>query len=208
VTRPVVIKVGGSLFDWPDLPGLLGFDLERRRAEGDRVVLLAGGGRVADHIRELDRTFGLGDIRAHRLAVHSMDLTAHILTALLPGLVVVDELHNLDPAWEQGRIPVLAPRRWLDEVDARSHDPLPATWDVTSDAIAARLAVSVRAKELVLLKSAPLPPGLDRRGAARLGLVDPAFPDVSRDLDCVLYRNLRQRPCVSVALAHSPATGA
>jgi aspartokinase-like uncharacterized kinase len=201
VNRPVVIKVGGSLFDWPDLPGRLAADLRRRRGGAGRLVLLSGGGRAADHVRELDRTFGLGDLRAHRLALRSMDLTAHVLAALLPDLDVVEELPALDETWNRGRIPVLAPRRWLDEVDARSPDPLPASWDVTSDAIAARVAVALGAEGLVLLKSAPMPPGIDRREAARLGLVDPAFPEVSHDLESVVYRNLRQGPCVDVPLA-------
>ena len=53
------------------------------------------------------------------------------------------------------------------------------------------LADLLGAPELVLLKSAPLPPGIDRSGAARLGLVDPAFPVASRDLARVGYLNLR-----------------
>jgi aspartokinase-like uncharacterized kinase len=201
VIRPVFIKVGGSLFDSPDLPGRLSSYLEERQAGGERLVLLAGGGGAADLIRSLDRTFGLGDLRAHRLALRSLDLTAHILAELVPGLDVVDELSALDDAWNRGRIPVLAPRRWLDEVDAPSADPLPPSWDVTSDAIAARVAVALGAEELVLLKSAPLPPGIDRREAARLGLVDPVFPAVARTLRRVVYLNLRATRHVSVPMA-------
>ncbi len=70
-------------------------------------------------------------------------------------------------------------------------DPLPASWDVTSDTIAARVALDLKACELILIKSAPLPPGTDRRAAARLGLVDPVFPAFSRGLPRVTYRNLR-----------------
>jgi aspartokinase-like uncharacterized kinase len=201
VNRPVFIKVGGSLFDSPDLPGRLSSYLEGRQAGGERLVVLAGGGGAADLIRDLDRTFGLGDLRAHRLALRSLDLTAHILAELVPGLDVVDELSALDDAWSRGRIPVLAPRRWLDEVDAPSADPLPPSWDVTSDAIAARVAVALGAEELVLLKSAPLPPGIDRREAARLGLVDPVFPAVARTLRRVVYLNLRATRHVSVPMA-------
>jgi hypothetical protein len=62
---------------------------------------------------------------------------------------------------------------------------------VTSDSIAARLAVRLGAQELLLLKSAPLPPGADRAEAARLGLVDPAFPAVARPLRSVRYQHLR-----------------
>jgi aspartokinase-like uncharacterized kinase len=194
MTRPIVIKVGGSLFDWSELPRHLGalLDAHRDRAASRRLILLAGGGRAADFVRALDRTFALGDLPAHRLALRSLDLTAHVLAALVPGLDVINDVGNLDLVWKQDRIPVLAPRRFLKECDGAATDPLPASWDVTSDAIAARVAVYLGAAELVLLKSAPLPPGTDRRAAADLGLVDPLFPDVSRDLGRVLYVNLRE----------------
>jgi aspartokinase-like uncharacterized kinase len=201
VIPPVVLKVGGSLFEWPDLPTGLSSYLEQRQGGGDRLVLLAGGGRAADLVRELDRTFGLGDLPAHRLALRSLDLTAQVLAELIPGLDVVEDLPALADVWERGRIPVFAPRRWLDEVDALSADALPPSWDVTSDAIAARVASVLGAAELVLLKSAPLPPGCSRREAARLGLVDPVFPDVSRSLERVLYLNFRTTPHVPIPLA-------
>jgi aspartokinase-like uncharacterized kinase len=163
-------------------------------------MVLAGGGGAADFVRGLDRTFGLGNDRSHQLALRSLDLTAHALAALLPALVVVEDLDATGPAWEGRRVPILAPRRFLDEDAARSPDPLPASWDVTSDAIAARLAERAGADELVLLKSAPLPAGCDRREASRRGLVDPMFPEIARGLDRVLYLNCREVPRVPMLL--------
>ena len=58
-------------------------------------------------------------------------------------------------------LPVLAPYRWL-----RDADPLPHSWDVTSDSIAAWVAGAVGARRLVLVK----PPG-----AAGGDLVDAYF---------------------------------
>jgi aspartokinase-like uncharacterized kinase len=201
MTRCVVIKVGGSLFDWPELPRRLSDYLDERQAMGQHVILLAGGGSAADFIRELDRTFALGDLAAHRLALRSLDLTAHVLAALVPGVDVVDEPAAAAVVWKRHRIPVLAPYRFLDEQDSRSPDGLPPSWDATSDTIAARVSVHVGSVELVLLKSAPLPPGTNRSDAARLGLVDRLFPKVSRDLERVVYVNLRGDPGVSLALA-------
>src|SRR5690606_28099411 len=83
---------------------------------------------------------------------------------------------DLAPAWRRRETPVFAPRRFLDAEDRAAADPLPHRWDVTSDSIAARLAVRLGAVRLVLLKSTAAPPGLDRPGAAALGLVDPPFP--------------------------------
>ena len=92
--RPIVIKVGGSLFDWPEVARELPVVLNQKRDASEALVLLAGGGAAADFVRTLDRTFALGDSRAHHLALRSLDLTAHALATLVPGLVVVDELEG------------------------------------------------------------------------------------------------------------------
>ncbi len=72
----MVVKVGGSLLDWPDLPDRLGRFLDRRREAGQRLVVVTGGGPAADWIRDVDRVFAIGDRAAHDLAIRSMDLTA------------------------------------------------------------------------------------------------------------------------------------
>ncbi len=191
-----MIKVGGSLLQWPELPRRLVAFLDDDRRDRDltrsRCILIAGGGPAADLIRTMDRIHGLGDEQAHRLAIHALDLNAWILASLLPGCVVVDRPEAVDQAFDRGQIAVLAPRRLLEEIDNRRPDPLPASWDVTSDSIAARIAVGLGASRLVLLKSASLPPGVGRAEAAKLGLVDPFFPSVARELKVVEYVCLRE----------------
>jgi aspartokinase-like uncharacterized kinase len=189
-----VVKVGGSLFDWPELPARLTTFLSARVLESrqEQTVLIAGGGAAADFVRLVDRVHGVGDERAHRLALHSLDLSAHLLAALLPAqCIVVDSLAALAGAWCDQTIPVLAPRRFMTEIDRQGADALPESWDVTSDAIAARVAAHLRADCLVLLKSAPFPPNATRGDAARLGLVDPMFPRAAEGLSRVEYVNLR-----------------
>jgi 5-(aminomethyl)-3-furanmethanol phosphate kinase len=184
----VVVKVGGSLLDWPELPARLASYLESRRA--DRLVLVVGGGRFADVLRDLDAIHSLGEVRSHALALRVLDLSAHVLADLLPGLEVVDDVTQVADAWALGRVPILAPRLFL-HVDDRSPDPLPHAWSTTTDSIAARIALRMDACELVLLKSTPLPAGVDRREAARLGLVDEEFPRASEEVSVVSYCNLR-----------------
>lgn len=190
MSRPVVVKVGGSLLGWPGLPDRLSEYLDARRRGGDRVILVVGGGPIADAIRDLDRIHALGESRSHALALRALDLTAHALAALVPGTRVTDELDALAAIPSTDPVPILAPRRFLDD-DDRSPFPLPQAWTTTTDAIAARLAVRLGAIELALLKSAPLPFLTDRREAARLGLVDPQFPGAAEGLPIVSYKNLR-----------------
>ena len=185
----VVVKVGGSLLDWPELPVRLSAYLEGRR--GDRLVLVAGGGRFADVLRDLDGRHSVGEARSHALALNVLDLTARFLATLVAGLEVVEGTEDLADPWSRGAVPVLAPRRFV-EADDRSPDPLPHAWTTTSDSIAARLAVRIGAGELALLKSTSLPYRCDRAEAARLELVDSEFPRASGRLSVVTYCNLRE----------------
>jgi aspartokinase-like uncharacterized kinase len=205
VTRPLVIKVGGSLLDWPGLPLRLASFLEDHRA--DRPVMIVGGGRVADVVRDLDRIHRLGEERAHALALRALDLSAQVLAGLLPGLAVVDDPSAFEATWSARLFPILTPRRLLETLDALSSDPLPHCWEITTDSIAARIAVLLGAAGLILLKSAPVPPGTTRTDAARLGLVDPAFPEIARPLASVVYLNLRDPGGMPIALADEGVIG-
>jgi aspartokinase-like uncharacterized kinase len=194
ISTPVaLIKVGGSLLDWAELPSrLVRFLEQRRRSEPDvRPVLLCGGGSFADSVRRLDRVHHLGDYAAHRLAIQAMDLASTILLCILPGALGIDRLEALDEELPPGDIPLLVTGLILDELESRRPSPLPHSWDVTSDTIAAWIAGELKARSLVLLKSASLPPRATRDHAARLKLVDPFFPLISSAVARVEYLNLR-----------------
>jgi aspartokinase-like uncharacterized kinase len=200
-----VVKVGGSLFDWPELPCRLGAFLDWRRSNvpPERIVLLAGGGPAADLVRMFDRSHGLGPEPAHQLALRALDLTASLLAALVPSSVSVDGIESLHDAWSSRLVPILAPRKLLNDVERARPDPLPASWDVTSDAISARLADHLDAHCLILLKSAPLRDAANRREAVHLGLVDPMFCNAARTLARVEYLNLRE-PSLETRLLPCP----
>jgi aspartokinase-like uncharacterized kinase len=178
---PTVVKVGGSLLDWPELPRRLAEDLARRQGP---FVLIAGGGPAVDFVRTLDRIHGLGEERSHWLALRALDFTAYVLAGMVPDARVIVGLAEANSA---GRTVVLAPRCLLE-----TDEMVPHSWHATSDSIAAVVAARLGARELVLLKSAPVPPGLNCGDAARLGRVDPLFPELAHGLSRVVYRNLRE----------------
>src|SRR5262249_34917608 len=99
-----VLKVGGSLLDWPELPVRLAGLLEARLSSHpqERPVLIAGGGGAADLVRVLDRVHHLGDSTAHELAIQALDFTARLLAALLPRSTLIDRLEALGPVWVDG----------------------------------------------------------------------------------------------------------
>ena len=85
--NPVVLKIGGSLLDLPDLPRRLSEWLRQSRIA--RPLVIVGGGAAADAVRSWDRTYQLGEERAHQLAVESMGLTRLLLQELLDGALTV-----------------------------------------------------------------------------------------------------------------------
>jgi aspartokinase-like uncharacterized kinase len=144
----VVIKVGGALARDPAAFAATTADLGALRRDV-RIVLVPGGGPFADTVRDVDRTLGLASDAAHWMAILGMEQYAHLLGERIPGAIVIGNPAQLAGAWHAGRVPVFAPYQWL-----RHADPLPHSWDATSDSIAAWIAVTLRAAHLVLIKPA------------------------------------------------------
>jgi 5-(aminomethyl)-3-furanmethanol phosphate kinase len=182
MTAPVrVVKVGGSLLGWKDLPAALTKWLAQQSSATH--VLIAGGGEFAEAIRRADATHGLGEEVAHWLCVDVLSVTARLLGAIVNVHVVTHahELPSLAPA-----VCVFDPSPFLRNVEPlQLSESLPHTWAVTSDSIAARVAESLRASELVLLKSCL--PGADA------GYVDDYFPVAATKLPHIRCVNLRSR---------------
>lgn len=197
MSGPTVVKVGGSLLDWNQLPVSLEAFLQT--LPNRRIVLLAGGGEWANWIRRLDAIHDLAPEAAHLLAIQSMDLSARVLTVLIPRLELVESIGGLERLWRRGLHAVLSPSRFLAQEES-GPEPLEASWRVTSDTIAARLARRLDAAELILLKSAPASPGCDRFALADAGLVDPAFPGEAAHLSRLTYLNLRDPEAVPLII--------
>ena len=158
MTGPVVVKVGGSLLDWPLLKTRLPEWLAQQSPALN--VLICGGGKLADAIRQADEHFSLGEESSHWLCIEALSLSARLLAAILSDLPLVtntvDLLHRRDE--QRSGCVVFDPRQFLLEVEPQAAGAhLPHDWTVTSDSIAARVAEVLNADELVLLKSADSP---------------------------------------------------
>ncbi|MDB5336893.1 MAG: putative kinase, aspartokinase/uridylate kinase [Planctomycetaceae bacterium] len=184
----VAYKVGGSLFSLPDLPDRL--RQVWRERPGTSPLLIVGGGAAADAVRDWDRTFQFGDDVAHWLAIDALDLSASLLMRLMPELQLVRNRKQLELAQLENRPAVLCVVcfvKWLETQPT----PLPHSWDVTSDSIAAAAAVVWQAEELVLLKSCDSPESIEPSALATQGLVDQYFSIAARNLRRLTWVNLR-----------------
>lgn len=164
---PWVVKLGGSLAHSPVLKDWIG----ALAAAGGRGVVVPGGGPFADRVREMQNEWEFGDAAADAMAVLAMDQYGHMLAALDPRLHAGEGPADFERAWRNGGIAVWLPRRMTREAA-----DIPASWDVTSDSLAAWLAGRLGARRLILVKQAELPQG--QASAAELGglgVVDPMF---------------------------------
>jgi aspartokinase-like uncharacterized kinase len=104
------------------------------------LLVVPGGAWFADAVREADRRFALPPTTSHRMAVLGMEQFGLLLSELIPGAERSAELHA-----RPGRTTVLLPAQL-------SLEGLPASWQVTSDSIAAWVAGEAGAGRLVLVK--------------------------------------------------------
>ena len=157
----VIIKIGGSLIE--EAPGLVdrlvkefgsgcpkipdeGYSSERLPFS---VLIVPGGGIFADAVRKTDESFSLSADAAHWMAILGMEQYACYIQNKSCA-VAIDSIAGLP----QG-VSLLFPYRLL-----RDKDPLPHTWNVTSDTIAAWVAKQTGA---VLIKATDVD-GIFRNG--------------------------------------------
>lgn len=187
-----VVKVGGSLLDWPLLPKALTRWLAEQSA--GTSVLICGGGKLVDQMRERFRLVGGSDEAADRSAIRFMCRNVWSLARHLGRLKVISDYDDLSTKIKRRRsrqILVFDAETLLGAREAKLNArDLPRDWTVTSDSIAAWLAELLEADELVLLKSASRPAGGFKELAAA-GYVDDFFPQAAERLNAVRFVNLR-----------------
>ena len=140
-----VIKVGGSLAEEPERLRFLCTKLGEF-AKKYAVVVVPGGGRFADVVRDFDQRFTLSSEIAHRMAVLGMDQFGLFLCQLIPDSCATYLLSDAKQFSEIGVVPVFLPSRLLFR-----EEPLENSWDVTSDSIAAYVAGRLRVAKVVLV---------------------------------------------------------
>ena len=125
---PLVVKLGGSLHHQiPEIVPLL--------CKSERLLVVPGGGLFADVVRQEH----VSDDAAHWMAIAAMEQYAWVIAS--HGMKTTDIL----------AIPETT-AVFLPYISMRQHDPLPHSWDVTSDSIAAWIAAELGI-ELLVLKS-------------------------------------------------------
>lgn len=188
-----VVKLGGSLIGSgrrddplatrglapgdPSDTGPLALMLSLLVREGSsKVVIVPGGGALADAVRDAQSRWQFDDLSAHNMAVLAMVQNAHLLCGVQPGLRRCDREADLQPALRSGQVGVWAPHELL-----RTQADETTTWEHTSDSIALELATRLRADGLLVVKSCAVDSqaSISELGAA--GLVDSRFATLAAE---------------------------
>ena len=148
---PIVVKMGGSLLSHVSriVPVLC--------ASPNPLLVIPGGGGFADIVRQSE----VNNDAAHWMAVAAMDQYGWVLAS--HGMATTRRL--MIPTKTCVLLPYCVMRRL---------DPLPHTWDVTSDTIAAWIA-GILGAELLVLKSVD---GITENGILQTGITEPVESDV------------------------------
>lgn len=171
---PAVIKLGGSLLTDPQDGRLHRWCTLLGDECAGRCVVVAGGGPFADAVRESQSRWGYADDIAHRMALRAMDQYALMMCHLNPHFVVADGIARMAEICASGHTPVWMPARELDlELD------LPRDWRVTSDSLAAWLALRLGLPDVLLIKSCAIPDA-PLEALSDAGIVDAWLPTLAR----------------------------
>lgn len=170
--NPWVAKLGGSLADSPYLQAWL--DALAEHGAG-RVVVVPGGGPFADAVRSLQARRRFDDASAHAMAVLAMQQYGWMLRGLCPRLVLEADVDRLRERLAEGHCVV-----WLPELLQLDAAGVPASWDVTSDSLAAWLAGRIGAGDLLMVKSVAVAADASLDTLQAEGVIDPAFAGYCR----------------------------
>jgi aspartokinase-like uncharacterized kinase len=172
-TRPMVVKLGGSVVRSAGLSAWL----DVIAASPQPIVVVPGGGALADEVRACQQRLGFGDTSAHRMALLAMDQLAWAVAGLRSGFAVGTTEAELHAALDQGRVAVWAPYGLI-----ANRAGIEESWRLTSDSLALWLAARLGAQSCHLIKSVARE--RSRLGAEQLahdGVVDAAFPAMLKE---------------------------
>jgi aspartokinase-like uncharacterized kinase len=138
-TGLIVVKLGGSVVRSSELQSWL----DAIAQGAGRIVVVPGGGALADEVRSSQSSLGFGDEAAHRMALLAMDQLAWAVAGLRPGFEVGDTEQALRDTLEQNQVAVWAPYALVS-----NRRDIPQSWTVTSARVPATSSSPSRGNSL------------------------------------------------------------
>ncbi|EGW21098.1 amino acid kinase family protein [Methylobacter tundripaludum] len=166
----IIIKLGGSLSRSDTLVNCL--NAVEKNYQGRAVVVVPGGGGFADQVRLAQQQWQFDDTTAHHMALLAMQQMALMFKGLKPDFAIADTVAAIHDQLNRKKTVI-----WSPDIIELDNAGIEASWDITSDSLAAWLAKTVSATELILIKSAAIDTSLSLQQLAEQNIVDKAFCD-------------------------------
>jgi|Deesub1362A_J573_1020465.scaffolds.fasta_scaffold00088_88 hypothetical protein len=129
----IIVKMGGSIIQkWRELVNVF---LEINSTTREKILLIPGGGKIAEIVREMR----VDDDNAHWMAIAAMEINGYYLASLGVNRLDPESFDELKPR----SVDVLLPYTL-----SRKNDELPHSWKVTSDSIAIWVAGKLKVKKM------------------------------------------------------------
>ena len=146
-TEVAIFKIGGKILD--NSKHLINTIAQLTQLYEDKtiqkIILIPGGGTLANFVRNLYLEFKIDDELAHWIAIYSMNFNGLELQRKFPHLAITENFEHLKN--EKRIFSIFLPYKYL-----RLIDPLPHSWDVTSDSITLYCAFKLGVNECFLIK--------------------------------------------------------
>ena len=147
LSKSAIFKLGGSIFQNNNYLENTITQLLSLFTNGilDKVVIITGGGALADFIRRADEEINLGDDLSHWIAIFSMDYNVSLIHLKYPNISITNDLEQIK---NQDRIiTFFLPYEYIRKINSLSH-----SWNITSDSIALFLAHNLELRNCSLIK--------------------------------------------------------
>lgn len=173
VVKPVVVKLGGSTAEGGELRTWIA----ALASAALPLVVVPGGGPFAELVRTEQKRMGFSNDAAHAMAILAMDAFGRVILDGGARLAPARSLDEVVRVLGEGKIPV-----WLPSSMTIGSTDIPASWDITSDSLAAWLAGRIGAETLLLVKQTQAFSSEDSvADLMARGIVDPAFAEILPD---------------------------
>ena len=164
-----IIKLGGSLLETEQM-----LDCLKRIVEStEQTVVVCGGGDFANQVRKAQKKWYFDDVAAHEMAILAMQQVAVMCQNLQSEFVLARSITEIK---NQHHI------IWSPNIDELNAAKIRATWDITSDSLAAWLAIKLNADELVIVKSCYVDAELTIEQLREQCIVDSTFDEFVEDV--------------------------
>jgi len=146
-TEVAIFKIGGKILD--NSKHLINTIAQLTQLYEDsvikKIIIIPGGGTLANFVRKIYLEFKINDELAHWIAIYSMNYNGLELKRKFAHLEIFEDFEHLRN--EKRIFSIFLPYKYL-----RLVDPLPHSWDVTSDSITLYYAYCLGLNECFLIK--------------------------------------------------------